>query len=245
MANKLVISNLNVILNGNHILKEINLVIEEGESLVILGCSGSGKSVLIKSIMGLIPITSGSIKINDTLVTSSVEKNAQLHEISMAFQNDALFDSMNVLENIVFVLTHVKKMPLEMAKNLVIEKIKELGFEEKIVSALPAALSGGMRKRIAIIRSLIINPKILLLDEPTTGLDPLTSALLINMITHHIKNTDVTSIAITHSLNYAQRTADKIAVLQEGRLIWHGPKWQIYESTQESIKELLKAAALF
>jgi phospholipid/cholesterol/gamma-HCH transport system ATP-binding protein len=202
----------------NEVLKGINLTVNKGEDLVILGRSGSGKSVTIKCIVGLIDPDKGEIKVFDenVLNLSKEELNKMRVRIGFLFQSAALYDSMSVRENLAFTLrAHRKDLNLDEIENEVIEALENVGLSEAI-DKMPSELSGGMRKRIGLARTLILKPEIILYDEPTTGLDTITSREISELILDIKQKQKTSSIIITHDMACAKMTADRIMVLKDG-----------------------------
>jgi len=223
------ISNLSLFFNDKTVLNNLNLNIPKGESLVILGGSGSGKSVLAKTIIGLLSPDLGSIKIN------SKNKN----KFGVLFQNSALFDYVTVWENISFNYKKRFNISKKEAKQLAMEKLNDVGLEENIADMLPIELSGGMKKRVALARAIAHNPEIIILDEPTSGLDPIMSDIVNEIIIKLSKVLHPTIITITHDIYSAFRIADKIAVLYEGDIIFHGTVEEIQNTDNQYIKQFI------
>jgi len=203
---------------NNHVLRDINLVIRKGETLAILGQSGTGKSVLIKCIVGLVEIDDGKLFILGHNISGL--KYSEMIEIQkkigFLFQSGALYDSMSVRENLEFPLRRqIRSIPKEKIESLVKEALQDVGLVEAIDKA-PSELSGGMRKRLGLARTLILKPEIMLYDEPTTGLDPITSKEISKLILEVQRKYDTTSIIITHDIECVKLTADRIIVLKNG-----------------------------
>jgi len=203
---------------NNHVLRDINLVIRKGETLAILGQSGTGKSVLIKCIVGLVEIDDGKLFILGQNISGL--KYSEMIEIQkkigFLFQSGALYDSMSVRENLEFPLRRqIRSIPKEKIESLVKEALQDVGLVEAIDKA-PSELSGGMRKRLGLARTLILKPEIMLYDEPTTGLDPITSKEISKLILEVQRKYDTTSIIITHDIECVKLTADRIIVLKNG-----------------------------
>jgi phospholipid/cholesterol/gamma-HCH transport system ATP-binding protein len=203
---------------NNHVLRDINLVIRKGENLAILGQSGTGKSVLIKCIVGLVEIDDGKLFILGQNI-SGLKYSEMIDiqkKIGFLFQSGALYDSMSVRENLEFPLRRqIRSIPKEKIDSLVKEALQDVGLDEAIDKA-PSELSGGMRKRLGLARTLILKPEIMLYDEPTTGLDPITSKEISKLILEVQRKYDTTSIIITHDIECVKLTADRIIVLKNG-----------------------------
>ncbi len=206
------------------ILKGVDLTVKKGENLVVLGKSGSGKSVLIKCLVGLVNADKGELKVFDTDITNldSQQLNAIRVRIGFLFQNSALYDSMTVRENLLFPLKrHSKKITAKEAERSVNEALESVGLKEAI-DKMPSELSGGMRKRIGLARTLILRPEIILYDEPTTGLDTITSREISELILSIQKKYKTTSIIITHDMACAKLTGDRLVILKDGVMVAEG-----------------------
>ena len=217
---------------NNEVLKGIDLDVQEGENLVVLGKSGSGKSVAIKCMVGLVKADRGEINIFNTDITSlnSTQLNAVRIKIGFLFQNAALYDSMTVRENLEFPLKrHFKKMNAEEVDAAVIEVLESVGLADA-ADKMPSELSGGMRKRIGLARTLILKPKVILYDEPTTGLDTITSREISELILEIQKKYKTTSVIITHDMACAKLTGDRLVILKEGKIEAEGS----YEELEKS-----------
>ncbi|WP_341812057.1 ABC transporter ATP-binding protein [Wolbachia endosymbiont (group A) of Conops quadrifasciatus] len=224
------ILNLSLSFDDRTVLKDLSFDILKGESLVILGGSGSGKSVLTKTIIGLLAPDSGSVKIN------SKSKN----KFGVLFQNSALFDYVTVWENISFNYKKRFNISKKEAKQLAIEKLNDVGLEESIADMFPIELSGGMKKRVALARAIAHNPEIIVLDEPTSGLDPIMSDIVNEIIIKLSKDLNTTIITITHDIHSAFKIADKIALLHEGEIICHGNVQEMQNTNNEYIKKFIR-----
>ena len=229
--------------NGNVVLENINFKLFEGESLAIIGASGSGKSVLLKNIIGLLKPDSGSIKINNKNIVNlpRLQKENLLLELGITFQHGALFDSLKNWENIVFKVKNREKLSNKDAEILAVSIIKKLGLEPKILNLYPSEISGGMQKRIAIARAICGNPKILLFDEPTSGLDPVTGSLIDELIITAVKTVGGSAITITHDMASVCRIADKVILIDNQTISWSGTPREMLNSTNSKIKEFIKS----
>jgi len=237
------VKNLRKSFNGNIVLKDINFKLFEGESLAIIGASGSGKSVLLKNIIGLLTPDNGSIEINKTNIVNlpRVQKENLLQEIGITFQHGALFDSLKNWENIVFKVKNREKLSNKNAEILALSIIKNLGLEPKILNLYPSEISGGMQKRIAIARAICGNPKILLFDEPTSGLDPVTGSLIDKLIITAVKTVGGSAITITHDMSSVCRIADKVILIDNQTIGWSGTPKQMLKSKNSKIQEFIKS----
>ncbi|MCH1559128.1 MAG: ATP-binding cassette domain-containing protein [Alphaproteobacteria bacterium] len=237
------VKNLRKSFNGNIVLKDINFKLFEGESLAIIGASGSGKSVLLKNIIGLLAPDNGSIEINKTNIVNlpRVQKENLLQDLGITFQHGALFDSLKNWENIVFKVKNREKLSNKNAEILALSIIKNLGLEPKILNLYPSEISGGMQKRIAIARAICGNPKILLFDEPTSGLDPVTGSLIDKLIITAVKTVGGSAITITHDMSSVCRIADKVILIDNQTIGWSGTPKQMLKSKNSKIQEFIKS----
>lgn len=240
MNNEVIISikNLQKSFGENEVLKGVNLTVNKGEDLVVLGRSGSGKSITIKCIVGLVTADKGEIDVFGTSITAL--KNNELNpiraRIGFMFQNGALYDSMSVRQNLAFTLKHHTNEGTENEIEIQItEALKNVGLEEAI-DKMPSELSGGMRKRIALARTLIIKPEIILYDEPTSGLDPITSREISELILAVQKKYKTTSIIITHDMACAKLTGNRILILNEGVIYAEGKYAELEKSTDPWVR---------
>ena len=232
------ITNLSKSFGDNDVLKDINLTVKKGENLVVLGRSGSGKSVAIKCIIGLVPVDTGEINIFGTDITklTSKELNEIRLRVGFLFQNGALYDSMSVRQNLTFTLRHHSpNLNRDEVEAAVVEALENVGLEDAI-EKMPSELSGGMRKRIGLARTLIIKPEIILYDEPTTGLDAITSKEISELIVSIREKYKTTSIIITHDMPCAKITGDRIVILNEGVIYAEGTYNELEKSDDKWIR---------
>ena len=214
------------------VLDGVDLDVMPGTSMVVIGGSGSGKSVLIKCILGLIEPDAGSIEIDgqDVLKMDREAREAVTARIGMLFQNGALFDSLPVWENVAFGLLAQRKIARADAKAKAIEVLGQVGLAGSVGDLWPAELSGGMQKRVALARAIAATPEILFFDEPTTGLDPIMGAVIDGLIVDCVKRLGSTAIAITHDMLSARRIGDQAAMIHKGRIVWQGDAYGLMES---------------
>lgn len=226
---------------NNNVLKDMSLSLEKGENLVVLGKSGSGKSVLIKCLVGLIEPDEGKVTIlgKDISELKIEELNQLRKKVGFLFQSAALYDSMTVRENLEFPLRDLKSKPKEEIDELVEEALKNVGLED-VIDKMPSELSGGMRKRVGLARTLILKPEIILYDEPTTGLDPITSKEISNLILDIQKKYNTSSIIITHDMECARITANRMLILKNGTSISEGTFKELSESKDEWVHSFFK-----
>ena len=229
--------------NENMVLNDINFKLFEGESLAIIGASGSGKSVLLKNIIGLLSPDKGSIKINNVEMVGlkrSVKEKILL-DLGITFQHGALFDSLQNWENIVFKVKNKEKLTDKDAKELALSIIKRLGLNSEILDLYPSEISGGMQKRVAIARAICGNPKVLLFDEPTSGLDPVTGSLIDKLIKSAVKTVGGSAITITHDMASVCKVADKVILIDKQTISWSGTPKEMLKSDNAQIKDFIKS----
>ena len=228
----------------NAVLKGITLSIPRGTTFVVLGGSGSGKTVLMKHVIGLLRPDRGLVRVNGVEISSLDGKalNDARQLFGMVFQGAALFDSMTVLENVAFPLREGRRGPRlspDEIRRRVVEKLKVVDLGEEVLARWPAELSGGMRKRVALARALVSDPQIVLYDEPTTGLDPITTSYVDEMIVHAKERLEITSMVISHDVASAFRVADRMAVLYDGHLAAEGTPAEVRESKDPFVQRFL------
>ena len=243
--NKIIIEvkNLTKSFNETMVLNDINFKLFEGESLAIIGASGSGKSVLLKNIIGLLSPDKGSIKINNVEMVGlkrSVKEKILL-DLGITFQHGALFDSLQNWENIVFKVKNKEKLTDKDAKELALSIIKRLGLNSEILDLYPSEISGGMQKRVAIARAICGNPKVLLFDEPTSGLDPVTGSLIDKLIKSAVKTVGGSAITITHDMASVCKVADKVILIDKQTISWSGTPKEMLKSDNAKIKDFIKS----
>ncbi|QJD97430.1 ATP-binding cassette domain-containing protein [Mucilaginibacter robiniae] len=222
-----------------HVLRGIDLDLYKGENLVVLGRSGTGKSVLIKVISGLLQADSGSVKVlgKDITNISSLELQELRKSIGFSFQNSALYDSMTVRKNLEFPLVRNRKNLRRKEINELVERVLDAVGLKQTINQMPAELSGGQRKRIGIARTLILRPEIMLYDEPTAGLDPITSIEINNLINRVQENFNTSSIIITHDLTCAKSTGNRVAMLLDGQFQRQGTFDEVFNTDDERVKQ--------
>jgi phospholipid/cholesterol/gamma-HCH transport system ATP-binding protein len=246
MADSMIeIKNLSKSFQSNLVLDNISLNIPEGENTTVFGKSGSGKSVLLKCIVGLMLPDSGEIIIEgkNILNYSQKELNSLRKQIGFLFQGAALYDSMSVRENLEFPLIRNFNFSQEEIDKKIKNVLEKVSLEEAI-DKMPAELSGGMKKRIGLARTIITEPKLILYDEPTTGLDPITSKEISRLIIDLQENLDVTSIIVTHDLSCAQIVSDRAVVLKDAKIIFEGDLKKLTSSNDEFLKEFFSNEVL-
>ena len=236
------VSDLSKSFNNNIVLKNINFQLFEGESLAIIGASGSGKSVLLKNIIGILQPDKGSIEINNTEMVNLPRtlKEKILLDLGITFQHGALFDSLKNWENIIFKKANKEKMNNKQGKKLAFSIIKQLGLQPEILDLYPSEISGGMQKRVAIARAICGNPKILLFDEPTSGLDPVTGSIIDQLIKTAVRTVGGSAITITHDMASVFRIADKVILIDKHTISWSGTPKEMFNSANTKIQEFIK-----
>ena len=214
----------------NHVLRGVDLTVNRSESLVIIGGSGTGKSVTLKCILGLITPDAGEILVDGENVATKRGKAREqlLDKFGMLFQGGALFDSFSVWENVAFRLLHgARKLPRDQARAVAIAKLRRVGLEEDTAGLFPAELSGGMQKRVGLARAICAEPEIIFFDEPTTGLDPIMADVINDLIREIVVEMGVTAVTITHDMTSVRKIADQVAMIHEGVIQWTGPVSEI------------------
>ena len=231
------IEKLNKSFGEKVILNDLNINITRNTSQVIIGGSGTGKSVLIKCILGLIQQDQGIISYDNTPLNRDTRKEINFYnKIGMLFQGAALFDSLTVWENITFAIKSKSKSDL---KEIAIDKIHKVGLDSSVINLYPSELSGGMQKRVALARAIAKDPQLLFFDEPTTGLDPIMADVINNLINEVIDKIGATAITITHDMESAKKIADKISMLYKGNIIWSGKPGEIERSDNPYVDQFI------
>jgi phospholipid/cholesterol/gamma-HCH transport system ATP-binding protein len=231
--------------DGNQVLRGVDLDVEKGRSLVVIGGSGTGKSVLLKCIIGLMRPDRGSITVEGRNIAKHSDKDRQFMtgRSGMLFQGSALFDSLKVWENVAFRLLNAEKKGRHEAREKAVECLGQVGLAPEVADLQPAALSGGMQKRVSLARAIASDPQILFFDEPTTGLDPIMSDVINNLIVDRVKALGATAISITHDMASARKIADEIAMLYQGRIIWRGAPHEIENSGNPMVDQFVHGRA--
>ena len=227
------------------VLDGINLDIGDGESVVVIGGSGSGKSVLLKCIIGLMEADSGLIEIDGQNVVGlpRAERELLMRKFGMLFQGGALFDSLPVWENVAFGLVAAEHMERSEARRIAVDKLAQVGLGDTVATLTPSELSGGMQKRVSLARAIATEPEIIFFDEPTTGLDPIMADVINDLIVKCTHELGATGLSITHDMASARKIANRIAMLFEGRIIWVGPVDQIDVSGNAHVDQFINGRA--
>ncbi len=227
------------------VLDGVDLDIGERESVVVIGGSGTGKSVMLKCILGLIEPDAGSIKIDGQEVTglSTGEREKLMRKFGMLFQGGALFDSLPVWENVAFGLIQGRGIGRTEAKKVALQKLAAVGLGADVAELKPAELSGGMQKRVALARAIAAEPEIIFFDEPTTGLDPIMADVINDLIVKCVKELGATAVSITHDMASTRKIADRVAMIYGGKIIWNGPKSAIDASGNQYVDQFIHGRA--
>jgi phospholipid/cholesterol/gamma-HCH transport system ATP-binding protein len=230
---------------GNkRVLRGVNLTVDRGTSLVIIGGSGTGKSIAIKSILGLVTPDAGKITVDGQDVTQT-DRDAFLARFGMLFQGAALFDSLPVWQNVAFrLLRGSLKRPKDEARQIAIEKLRRVGLTPDVADRLPAELSGGMQKRVGLARAIAADPEIIFFDEPTTGLDPIMAGVINDLIREIVVEMGATAITITHDMTSVRAIADNVAMLNDGVIQWAGPVGDIDTSGDPFLDQFIHGRAI-
>jgi len=216
------LQNVHKSFGSNHVLRGVDVSVNKGKSLVIIGGSGTGKSVTIKCILGLVTPDQGKIFVDGQDVNNA-ERDAFLARFGMLFQGGALFDSLTIWQNVAFRLLRGRlKKPQDEARAIAIEKLRRVGLKADVADKFPAELSGGMQKRVGLARAIAAEPEIIFFDEPTTGLDPIMSGVINDLIREIVVEMGATAITITHDMSSVRAIADQVAMLHEGKIRWSG-----------------------
>jgi phospholipid/cholesterol/gamma-HCH transport system ATP-binding protein len=244
-TNRISIRNLHKSFGSKQVLRGVNLDIPSNKSVVIIGGSGTGKSVLLKSILGLIEPDSGEILIDgvNCLTMPKSEREGLLTEVGMLFQGAALFDSLPVWENVAFRPLTVDGMSKGDARQLALETLAKVGLGPEVADLSPSELSGGMQKRVGLARAISTRPSILFFDEPTTGLDPIMADVINDLIRQSVDDLGATAVSITHDMASAVKISDAIAMLYEGQIIWEGEPGDVKNSGNEYVDQFVHGRA--
>ena len=227
------------------VLNGVNLSVKRGHSLVVIGGSGTGKSVMLKCILGLLMPDSGTITVGGENIVrlKGTERDKLMTRFGMLFQGAALFDSLAVWENVAFGLIQGQKMPRQQARDIAFAKLAQVGLGAEVGELHPAELSGGMQKRVGLARAIAADPEIIFFDEPTTGLDPIMADVINDLIVASVKQLGATTISITHDMASARKIADDIAMIYKGEIIWQGAANTIDTSGNAHVEQFIHGRA--
>ena len=230
---------------AKQVLQGIDLNIEKGQSVVVIGGSGSGKSVLLKSILGLLTPDAGTIHVDGTQ-TVGLSRRARAHieaNMGMLFQNGALFDSLPVWRNVAFRGLQENTLDTQAARDIAVTSLAQVGLGPELLDVFPAALSGGMQKRVGLARAIASKPDIIFFDEPTTGLDPIMTDVINHLIRDCVRELGATTLTITHDMTSVRAIADKTALLYQGRIIWQGTTQELEQSDDPFLNQFINGLA--
>ncbi len=227
------------------VLDGVNLTVAAGESLVIIGGSGTGKSVTIKCILGLIKPDSGEVKVDGESLIGLNEAGFRRvrKNFGMLFQGGALFDSLPVWRNVAFGLMQGQGMAAKPAREIAIENLQRVGLSPDVADLKPSELSGGMQKRVGLARAIAARPQVIFFDEPTTGLDPIMADVINELISFQVKDLGCTAVTITHDMSSVRKIADRVAMLYRGKIVWNGPRADIDHSGNAYVEQFVKGLA--
>jgi phospholipid/cholesterol/gamma-HCH transport system ATP-binding protein len=227
------------------VLDGVDLAVEKQSSTVIIGGSGTGKSVMIKCILGILTPDEGAIRIDGQDVThlKGAARDPLMKKFGMLFQSGALFDSLPVWENVAFGLIQGHGVARAKAKDIAIEKLAKVGLTSDVAYLSPSELSGGMQKRVGLARAIAANPEIIFFDEPTTGLDPIMADVINDLIVSTVKDVGATALSITHDMTSARKISDRIAMIYQGKIVWHGPTAEIDHSGNPYVDQFIHGRA--
>jgi phospholipid/cholesterol/gamma-HCH transport system ATP-binding protein len=242
---KILLTDVTKQFSGNVVLDGLNLAIEPGESMAIIGQSGSGKSVTLKCILGLLAPDSGSIRIDGAemvgLRGGALDKMRA--KFGMLFQGSALFDSLPVWRNVTFGLTQGRRVDGSRMRAIAEENLERVGLDKRVLNLRPSELSGGMQKRVALARAIAPRPEIIFFDEPTTGLDPIRADVINDLIVSLVDDLGVTALTITHDMASARKIAHRVAMLYQGKIVWIGPRDRLYDSGNPYVDQFVQGRA--
>jgi phospholipid/cholesterol/gamma-HCH transport system ATP-binding protein len=242
---KIEIRGLRKAFGEKRVLNGVDLEVGVGESLVVIGGSGSGKSVTLKCVLGLVHADGGSIKVDseEVLGLRGGERERVLRKFGMLFQGSALFDSLRVWENVAFGLVQGRGMARDPAKEVALRKLGAVGLGPEVGELWPAELSGGMQKRVALARAIATEPEIIFFDEPTTGLDPIMADVINELVRKCVNDLGATALSITHDMASARKIGDRIAMIYDGRIIWSGAVQEIDHSGNDYVDQFIHGRA--
>jgi phospholipid/cholesterol/gamma-HCH transport system ATP-binding protein len=235
----IVLKRVNVIFGHHHVLRDISLEIPKGQTVVVIGESGCGKTVLLKLLIGLLKATSGTVTFdgNELIKLGDKELTKQRLRFGFLFQGAALFDSMTVFENVAFGLREQRKFSPTKIREIVKQRLQEVGLPENVVSKMPAELSGGMKKRVGLARALALDPEVMLYDEPTTGLDPIMSDVINGLILQTRQRRPVTGLVVTHDMKTAHKVADRVVMLYPLSRLRHDEPQILFDGSPDELRQ--------
>ncbi|WP_174301305.1 ABC transporter ATP-binding protein [Caulobacter sp. S45] len=244
-APKLELRGVTKTFEGRRVLDGVDIAIQPGRSLVIIGASGQGKSVTLKIAVGLMRPDAGQVFMDgDDMTELTTAERSRLHgKLGMLFQGSALFDSLKVWQNVGFRLANADRLPRKEARDRAIEALGRVGLPSDVADRYPAEISGGMQKRVGLARAVVAHPEILFFDEPTTGLDPITSDVINDLIMEEVRRLGCTAVSITHDMASARKIGDEIAMLHGGKIVWRGPARSIDDADNAYVQQFINGRA--
>ncbi|MCB9942853.1 MAG: ABC transporter ATP-binding protein [Geminicoccaceae bacterium] len=244
-SNKIEIRGLSKSFGSKHVLRSLDLDVPDGQSVVVIGGSGTGKSVLLKCVLGLMEPDKGSIRVDNTEIVGASRGTLETtrRKFGMLFQGAALFDSLPVWENVAFGLLATRKLDRNEARDKAIQTLARVGLRAETADLFPAELSGGMQKRVGLARAIAAEPEIIFFDEPTTGLDPIMADVINDLIRGCVQELGATALSITHDMASVRKIADRVAMLYEGGIIWEGPVADIENSGNAYVHQFIHGHA--
>jgi len=242
---KIVLRDVAKAFGPNRVLDGVNLEVERGESMAIIGQSGSGKSVMLKMILGLLRPDRGQILVDgEDVVGSGARALGRVRaKFGMLFQGSALFDSLPIWRNVTFALTEGRMIHSARMRRIAAENLERVGLDSQVLDLKPSELSGGMQKRVALARAIAPRPEIIFFDEPTTGLDPIRADVINDLIVELVEDLGVTALTITHDMASARKVAHRVAMLYQGKIIWRGPRDRLYDSGNPYVDQFVQGRA--
>ena len=230
---------------SNHVLRDVSFAVQPGESMTIIGGSGSGKSVMLKCILGLMEVDAGQIFVDgeDVCGMNNAERDQVRTKFGMLFQGGALFDSLPVWRNVTFALTSGRSQRASEMRKIALDNLERVGLGEDVLDLRPNELSGGMQKRVALARAIAPRPEIIFFDEPTTGLDPIRTDVINKLIVELVRDLGITALTITHDMGSVEKISDRVAMLYEGKIIWSGPVGELRESGDKHVDQFVMGRA--
>ena len=244
-APKLELRGVTKTFEGRRVLDGVDIAVAPGRSLVIIGASGQGKSVTLKIAVGLMHADEGQVLMDgdDTGDLGPADRSRLHGNLGMLFQGSALFDSLKVWQNVGFRLINADKVPRRQARERAVEALKRVGLPADVADRYPNEISGGMQKRVGLARAVVAHPEILFFDEPTTGLDPITSDVINDLIIEEVKRLGCTAVSITHDMASARKIGDEIAMLHGGKIVWRGPAKSIDDADNAHVQQFINGRA--
>lgn len=230
---------------ANHVLRDVSFAVDPGESMTIIGGSGSGKSVMLKCVLGLMEVDSGQILVDGEDITAmkAADRERVRAKFGMLFQGGALFDSLPIWRNVTFALTQGRHRRTSEMRAVALENLERVGLSKDVLDLRPSELSGGMQKRVALARAIAPRPEIIFFDEPTTGLDPIRTDVINKLIVELVHDLGITALTITHDMGSVEKISDRVALLYLGEIIWSGPVAELRNSGNVHVDQFVQGRA--